>query len=254
MRNQLNLLTPVLAAVLASGALAAPGTANASPRGTTSKAAGQRTPTTQTQAPTLQVTYYRGDPLQGGQRLGTTATATAPRGDLFQNAPTGATHAVITTPAGQQVVNLQDVQNRTAADQRAAGDQDRDGDRASRQERSGAVGQTQRAAPTADRAPEQRADRQATAPQARSTLDGLGRALRRASRVTFYTADPLKGGQVIGSVTLSGNAEAQQAALTQGVRQAKFAVVERNGTREIVDLSAASTPPQQAAPQGPQRR
>lgn len=242
MRHRLTLLTPVLAAaVLASSALAAPGTANASPRGTASTAAGQRTPTTQPQA--LQVTYYRGDPLQGGQRLGTTVTA--PRGDLLQNVPTGATHAVVTTPAGQRVVILQDARNRTQPGR------DRDGDRAVR---DAAGDRTQRGTPAGDRAAEQRAGGQATTPQARGTVDALGRALQGASRVTFYTADPLKGGQVIRTITLSTNAGAQQAALTQAANGAKFAVVERNGTREIVDLSATSTQPQQTAPQGPRRR
>lgn len=242
MRNRLNLLTPVLAAatVFASSALAAPGSASASPRTAAPATTGERTATPQAQA--TQATYYRGDPLQGGQRLGTTVTA--PRGALFQNAPTGATHAVITTPAGQRVVSLQEARNRTQADQ------DRDGNRVGRDTQDGNADRTQRAAPSRDRAPEQRAGNQATAPEARGSLDVLGRALQGASRVTFYTADPLNGGRVIQSVTLSGNAGAQQAALTQAARQAKFAVVERNGTREIVDLSAASTQPQQ----GPRRR
>ncbi|MCP2014405.1 hypothetical protein L1280_001556 [Deinococcus sp. HSC-46F16] len=246
MRNRLNLLTPVLAAaVLVSSALAAPGSANAGPRTTAPATAGQRTPTTQTQAP--QVTYYRGDPLQGGQRLGTTSVTT-PRGDLFQNAPAGATHAVVTTPTGQRVVALQDARNRPQAGQ------EHDGNRGTRDAQNGNADRTQRAAPSRDRAVEPRTGNQAAAPQPRSDLDVLSRALQGASRVTFYTADPLNGGRVIQSITLSGNAGAPQAALTQAAQAAKFAVVERNGTREVVDLSAAAAQPEQAAPRGPQRR
>lgn len=68
----------------------------------------------------MQVTYYRGDPLNGGQRLNTvTVNPPAPAArsaagqrthPLVQNAPQGATHAVITTPSGQRVVNLNDAQ------------------------------------------------------------------------------------------------------------------------------------------------
>ncbi|UBV44727.1 hypothetical protein LAJ19_16350 (plasmid) [Deinococcus taeanensis] len=75
--------------------------------------------------------------------------------------------------------------------------------------------------------------------------------MRGASSVTFYAADPLKGGKATQTVKVTGNDANAQAEITQVAKTAIFAVVERNGEQIIVDLSATA---RGAAPQGPQRR
>ena len=138
MRNHNRRLTPLFAALLTAGlagsAFAAPGgqagrAANpASPNQTrsaqpqlraaqpkaaqTGPAQGSATQPGSRNAPRQapQITYYSGDPLSGGTRLGTAAAGEGQPGRApFADAPQGATHALITMPSGRRIVNLQDV-------------------------------------------------------------------------------------------------------------------------------------------------
>lgn len=237
MPNTLKVLTSLLAAAfLAGGALAAAPTPAQRPP--PPPAQGQRAP----QA--AQVTYYRGDPLAGGQRLTTSALTPQPGGRLFQDAPRGATFAVVSTPSGRRVVNLQE------AGSQPPGPPPMPGEAGGPPEpRDGALAGEQPGAPLGERgAP---GGPRGGGPQdTRRDLGGLGGALRGASRVTFYGGDPLRGGRVLQTVTLAQTPGSPDAALTRAARQARFAVVERPGERWIVDLTAA---PGQPAPQAPQR-
>lgn len=138
MQNKKNVLTPLILATLFTSvtgtAFAATTKANAPTQAqrVAPAQAGRRAQGAQNQAgqqrperQAMQVAYYSGDPLKGGQRLSTktvTAPADGPQGGrqegaqqganpLAQNAPKGATHAVITTPFGRRVVNLSSSQN-----------------------------------------------------------------------------------------------------------------------------------------------
>lgn len=232
MQSARKVLLPLLAALLAGGALAATPAA-----GRTAARTGQQAQAQPGAARTLAVTYYRGDPLNGGQLLGTRTVTPQPGERPFQNAPGGATHAVVTTPFGKRVVNLSEAQNQA----RPGGTDGRPGEGP-----DGAPPQGQRGAAQGG------ATDDAARPQ--GNPGPLGGALRGATRVTFYTADPLQGGRAIRSVTLSGNGANQQAAITQAAGQARFAVVERPGERVVVDLSAAAGQPGRTAPQGTGRQ
>ncbi|MFC5846812.1 hypothetical protein [Deinococcus petrolearius] len=243
MRNH-KMLTALMALTFMTGtAFAAPNTAAAQPRTPGQTQAPSQTQQRPNQA--AQVAYYKGSPLGGGQLL-KTVTLTAQRGDaLFQNAPQGATHAVVTTPFGRQVVNLKTAQ--TQQKDRGAPDQD---------SRTGKAAQASRAqAPAARGADDQRGGQQGERQTGHGDR-GLGGLLRGATSVTFYAADPLKGGKATQTVRLGTDAQAQQAALTQAAKGARFAVVERGGEQVIVDLAQSAFPggTGAAAPQGPQRR
>lgn len=80
--------------------------------------------------PAPQITYYRGDPLSGGTRLGTAAGTRQPGSAPFADAPQGATHALITTPSGRRIVDLRDAAQN--AGRRGAGDPGGRGDGANR--------------------------------------------------------------------------------------------------------------------------
>ena len=72
------------------------------------------------QAP--QITYYRGDPLSGGTRLGTAAAGERQPGRApFADAPQGATHALITTPSGRRIVTSGRGPERRAGGRRRSG-------------------------------------------------------------------------------------------------------------------------------------
>lgn len=252
MRNH-KMLTALTALTFVTGTALA-----AAPNGTTA----QRQAPNQTQqraGQTVTVAYYQGNPLNGGQLIKTT-TVTAQRGaQLFQNAPQGATYALITTPRGKQVINLKTAQTRTqdqgrgAPDQNARPDAQRGGNQS---QQNGLRGPGDEAARTQNSVNGQRGDRDG-APQVGRDGSALGGLLRGASSVTFYTADPLKGGKATQTIQLSGTGASQEAALTQAAKNAGFAVIERNGEQVVVDLSAAPTFSGRAgdtAPQGPQRR
>lgn len=231
MRTRLNILTPLLAATFlgASAFAATPTTAQrAAP-----SPAGQQQAAPQQRAPqSVQVAYYQGDPLGGGRLLQTRSVSAqgGPQmgGGLFQNAPAGATYAVVTTPFGKRVVNLGDAQNR----QPPAGGP---GGMPPGQDQPGAPMN----GPAGDRAPGGNGG-----PQDRQGVpNALGPALRGATAVTFYSANPLNGGRALQTIRLGTSAGTQDAALQQAARQAKFAVVERPGERLIVDLSAIPARP-----------
>ncbi|WP_272976556.1 hypothetical protein [Deinococcus geothermalis] len=243
MRHKFNALTPLLAATfLASSAMATASKATAA-LPATPHAVDQRPQSGPTHP--LKISYYRGDPLAGGQRLQTVSFTPRPGLPLFQNVPTGATYAVVTTPFGQSVVKLSDVRGRREARQPGPGDtrgpdgpQDRD------------PGQEQPRPQGAAQTPFQDNRGARAGLQDGQTGSGaLEHALRGASRVTFYDGDPLAGGRVIESLRLDKPASNQAAALTQAARGAKFAVIERPGERLIVALGAAQPGPQ--GPQGP---
>lgn len=145
-----------------------------------------------------------------------------------------------------QPANLQSAQDRS----RPEGRDDHSGD--VRGDRSGSTPDTAR--PVGPRTTSQGAH---PAGQAREDRGGLGAALRGATRVTFYSADPLQGGRILRSVALGGAVPNQQPSLTEAAQGAAFAVVERPGERVIVALSGPARPDQPAAPtapQGPGRR
>lgn len=204
------------------------------------------------QAPSRQVAYYKGNPLSGGQLLKTVTVTAGPGTSLTQNAPQGATYAVITTPRGQEIINLQAAQVRPQDQGQAAPTPGRgapDGP-ARPDARPGAApqgtgGPVPGTRPSAPAGPAMGAN---AAP--RDDAGSLGRMLRGATSVTFYTADPLKGGQATQTIRLTDPA-AQQAALTQAAKTAKFAVVERGGERVIVDLSSTPPAPDRAGDAGP---
>ncbi|WP_216322209.1 hypothetical protein [Deinococcus aestuarii] len=222
MRHAPKVLLPLLAALLAGGTLAAPAVATTQP--------GPRpAPGAQPHAPqAMQVAYYRGDPLGGGQLLSRTVTP-GPGERPFQNAPGGATHAVVTTPSGQRVVALRDTRSQPGP---------------------GADAGRPRQGPGAGGPGPNGAAPQGRSGMARQDPGVLGSALRGATRVTFYGADPLQGGRVTATITLNGTATNQEGAVAQAARQARFAVVERPGERLIVDLSAGPAQPGQTPPRG----
>lgn len=237
MRTRLNILTPLLAATFlgASAFAATPTTAQR----VAPPSAGQQQAAPPQRAPqSVQVAYYQGDPLSGGRLLQTRSVSApgGPRmgGGLFQNVPAGATHAVVTTPFGKRVVNLKDAQNRQLP---ADGpNQGGPGGMPPGQDQPGPPtnGPAGDRAPGGNGGPQQ--DRQ-------GTPNALGPALRGATAVTFYSANPLNGGRALQTIRLGTSAGAQDAALQQAARQAKFAVVERPGERLIVDLSAIPARP-----------
>ncbi|GMA14232.1 hypothetical protein E5F05_02650 (plasmid) [Deinococcus metallilatus] len=239
MRTNHNILTPLLAATFLAGSAFAAGPTTAQ------RALSSPPPQAQRAPQAVQVAYYRGDPLKGGQLLTTASVTPRTGGQLFQNAPGGATYAVVTTPFGRRVVNLQATQARGRPDGGGPGD--------AGGSRGGGVAQPG-SSPTGEPGHSRGPAEPGGAQGPRDRLGVLGGVLRGASSVTFYTADPLQGGRAVQTLQLSVGAGDQDAALTQAARQARFAVVERGGETLIVDLNAAPLQPGQPASQDPQRR
>ncbi|SMB78390.1 hypothetical protein [Deinococcus hopiensis] len=227
MRMNHRTLTALFAAtLLTSSVLAAPTAAKTA----ASTAQGQlqdRGP----QAQAMQVTYYAGHPLQGGKRL-SSATVTPQRGSTpFANAPKGATYAVMTTPFGKRIVNLKNAQAQQPRDDRGGppgpdGAPPQSGQNGRERNGGGApTGQApaDRPAPGQDRGP-------------RGGPDGM---YRGATSVTYYNADPLNGGKVLKTVKLTNTTTAPQAP-----SGAKYAVIDRGGDQEVVNLTALPSAPQ----------
>lgn len=183
----------------------------------------------------VEVSYYDGDPMNGGKLI-KTVTSQPTRGTVpFADAPDNARFAVVKNPRGSHVIDLSNLPDPAQApDGRQGGPRGPQGDmnggpnggqwgnwggRGQGGPNGGGQGNLQKS---------QKSQQGMKGPQ-----DG-SRGFLGGGKVTFYDGDPLNGGKV----TATFDSNAQKADVDAAARKAQFAVVEHGNGKVIIDLSA----------------
>ncbi len=205
----------------------------------------------------LEVEYFDADPLKGGKSVGKSTVTPARGTSPFADAPKTAKFAVVTSPRGQDIVDLSQ-----AADQMGKmgmggpGMSDQGGNQGGNQggksgPRGNQGGQNGQGGP------------QMGGPRGnQSGQDGQGGPQMGGPRggnqtISFFDGNPLSGGKLIKSFEMTPKAnvkaadtkatdtkaanqaadQAQKLEVDKVAKTAKFALLQRDGHRHIVDLS-----------------
>lgn len=189
----------------------------------------------------LEVEYFDADPLKGGKSVGKSTVTPARGTSPFAEAPQTAKFAVVTSPRGQDIVDLSQ-----AADQMGMGGPrmpDRGGNQGGKggpRDHGGQGGQggPQMGGPRGNQGGQNGKD------PSTSQMDTRG----GSQTISFFDGNPLSGGKLIKSFEMTPKAstkaadtkaadQAQKLEVDTVAKTAKFALLERDGHRHIVDLS-----------------